>query len=77
MVTPYGVVYSNGMKLEQVYDGQHFPAYLHQTPQLMIELKSGDRTVIQPFKRLHRHGITADGQGVDFADPLQIGEIGE
>ena len=41
MVTPYGVVYSNGMKLEQVYDGQHFPAYLHQTPQLMIELKSG------------------------------------
>lgn len=25
-VTPYGVVYDNGMKLEQVYDGQFFPA---------------------------------------------------
>ena len=25
-VTPYGVVYDNGMKLEQQYDGQHFPA---------------------------------------------------
>ena len=28
-VTPYGVVYDNGMKLEQVYDGRHFPAYDH------------------------------------------------
>ena len=26
-VTPYGVVYDNGMKLEQQYDGQHFPAH--------------------------------------------------
>ena len=27
MVTPYGVVYDNGMKLKQVYDGQFFPCY--------------------------------------------------
>ena len=27
MITPYGVVYDNGMKLEQVYDGQFFPCY--------------------------------------------------
>ncbi len=40
-VTPYGVAYGNGMELEQLYDGCHFPAYLHQTSQLMIELKSG------------------------------------
>ena len=40
-VTPYGVVYANGMKLEQVYDGRHLPAHLHQMPQLMIEVKSG------------------------------------
>jgi hypothetical protein len=26
-VTPYGVVYDNGMKLEQVYNGYQFPAY--------------------------------------------------
>ena len=26
-VTPYGVVYDNGMKLEQVYDGHFFPCY--------------------------------------------------
>ena len=40
MVTPYGVVYDNGMKLEQLYDGRHFPAYLYQMPELMIEIKS-------------------------------------
>ena len=27
-VTRYGVVYDNGMKLAQSYDGKHFPAYL-------------------------------------------------
>ena len=26
-ITPYGVVYDNGMKLEQVYDGRFFPCY--------------------------------------------------
>ena len=40
VVTPYGVVYDNGMKLEQLYDGRHFPAYLYQMPELMIEIKS-------------------------------------
>ena len=38
VVTPYGVVYDNGMKLEQYYDGQHFPAYLYEPCMLMIGL---------------------------------------
>ena len=29
-VTPYGVVYDNGMKLEHVYDGQFFPCYYYE-----------------------------------------------
>ena len=29
-VTPYGVVYDNGMKLEQVYDGHFFPCYYYE-----------------------------------------------
>ena len=29
-VTPYGVVYDNGMKLEQVYDGRFFPCYYYE-----------------------------------------------
>ena len=28
-VTPYGVVYDNGMKLEQIYDGRFFPCYYY------------------------------------------------
>ena len=28
-ITPYGVVYDNGMKLEQVYDGRFFPCYYY------------------------------------------------
>ena len=30
MITPYGVAYDNGMKLEQVYDGQFFPCYYYE-----------------------------------------------
>ena len=29
-ITPYGVVYDNGMKLEQVYDGHFFPCYYYE-----------------------------------------------
>ena len=29
MVTPYGVVYDNGMELEQIYAGGPFPQYLY------------------------------------------------
>jgi len=41
-VTPYGVVYDNGMKLEQLYDGQHFPPYLYQPCQIAIEIRPAD-----------------------------------
>ena len=40
-ITPYGVVYDNGMELEPLYDGQHFPAYLYKPSQLTVEIKSG------------------------------------
>ena len=39
-VTRYGVVYDNGVKLEQFYDGKHFPAYLYEPPMLMVALTS-------------------------------------
>ena len=31
VVTPYGVVYDNGMKLEHVYNGRQLPAYLYDS----------------------------------------------
>ena len=35
-VTPYGVVYDNGMRLERQYDGRNFPAYRHQPCEMEI-----------------------------------------
>jgi len=39
-VTRYGVVYDNGMKMDQSYDGKHFPAYLYEPSMLMVALTS-------------------------------------
>ena len=40
VVTPYGVLYENGMKLEPVYNGHNFPGYLYDRPLLVLELTS-------------------------------------
>lgn len=37
-VTPYGVVYDNGMVLEQSYNGHQFPAYLYDVPLMVLEV---------------------------------------
>lgn len=37
-VTPYGVVYDNGMVLEQSYNGHQFPAYLYDGPLMVLEV---------------------------------------
>ena len=40
-ITPYGVVYDNGMEPEQVYDGQFFPGYYYEPN----AIDCGDRQV--------------------------------
>ena len=40
VITPYGVVFDNGMRLEQHYDGIHFPAYHYDRDLLMVGLTS-------------------------------------
>ena len=39
-VTPYGVVYDNGMKLEPVYDGRFFPCYYYEPNAITIAVTS-------------------------------------
>jgi len=39
-ITPYGVVYDNGMKLEQVYDGRIFPCYYHEPNAITVAVTS-------------------------------------
>ncbi len=45
VVTPYGVVYDNGMALEQLYDGRHFPGYLYEPSVLALEAASAQDKV--------------------------------
>ena len=39
-ITPYGVVYDNGMKLEQVYDGRFFPCYYYKPNVITVAVTS-------------------------------------
>lgn len=39
-VTPYGVVYDNGMELTPVYDGRHLPCYYYEPAVMMLALSS-------------------------------------
>ncbi len=38
-ITPYGVVYENGMELRQVYNGRQFPAYYYDSCQLAFGIR--------------------------------------
>ena len=39
-ITPYGVVYDNGMKLEPVYDGRFFPCYYYEPNAITVAVTS-------------------------------------
>ncbi len=39
-ITPYGVVYDNGMKLEQIYDGRFFPCYYYEPNAITVAVTS-------------------------------------
>ena len=43
-ITPYGVVYDNGMKLEQVYDGRFFPCYYYEPNAITVAVTAKVRT---------------------------------
>ena len=39
-ITPYGVAYDNGMRLEQVYDGRFFPCYYYEPNAITVAVTS-------------------------------------
>lgn len=41
-VTPYGVLYENGMRLTEVYDGRYFPCYFYEPNPLTVAVTSRD-----------------------------------
>ena len=38
IVTPYGVIFENGMELQTVYDGRAFPEYSYEAPLITAEI---------------------------------------
>lgn len=75
-VTPYGVVYENGMKLEQLYDGGQFPEYLYDSIMCVeAETKTGQEFgVLLPMtdRRLQRELVRA---GADHPADVSIRQV--
>ena len=47
-ITPYGVAYDNGMKLEQVYDGRFFPCYYYKPNVITVAVQEElDRALLR------------------------------
>lgn len=42
-ITPYGVLYDNGMELKEIYDGNTFPQYRYKDCLIEVEVSSGNR----------------------------------
>lgn len=76
-ITPYGVVYDNGMKLEPLYNGRQFPGYLYDIPCLVVKIEANQAGGENPpeflylpasEKQIHRTLLRAGWQEPDHAD---------
>ena len=78
-VTPYGVVYDNGMELKQLYTGRNFPSYNWKVPTLELETAPGGEAeghfdLPMPDRRLQRE---IERAGLDRQDiSLKVGVSG-
>ena len=76
-VTPYGVVYDNGMKLEQVYDGRCFPCYYYEPNAITVAVtaKSEPRDtghVTWLYLPMAQEEIDRALQRAGIADPADV-----
>lgn len=76
-ITPYGVLYDNGMELKELYDGSTFPQYRYKDCLVEVEVSSGNRyaTVYLPSldveieRAMERSGIhRKDGYEIRIED---------
>ena len=75
-ITPYGVVYDNGMRLEQLYDGCHFPDYKYSGSLMDVSLTSvhdARQTVFlslpMPERQMERLIFRSGFESEEFARP--------
>ena len=64
-ITPYGVVYDNGMKLEQVYDGRFFPCYYYEPNTITVAVTS--KTEPEDTERITWLFLPTDREEIDRA----------
>ena len=78
-VTPFGVVYDNGMQMERLYDGRHLPGYHYDEDMLAVGISSREEpentakitwlylpcTRLQVERGMQRSGIS-DPEGMRF-----------
>ena len=89
-ITPYGVVFDNGMELEQVYDGLLFPVYLYSADIAFAmsvypegaDMTASDGTVIyfpcndlRLQRALERGGIDEENMQVKIAEYIMPEEV--
>lgn len=78
-VTPYGVFYDNGMKMEELYHGKVFPHYLHKQYLLALEMTKAENPQQDEYGAclllpLSRNQIerTMLRMGIDTYDDMQL-----
>ena len=76
-VTPYGVVYDNGMKLEQIYQGGAFPCYYYEPNPITIAMTSKTEPenaehITWLFLAMAQEEIDRAIQRAGIADPNEI-----
>ena len=76
-ITPYGVVYDNGMKLEQVYNGRFFPCYYYGPNVITVAVTSkaepeDTEHITWLFLPMEREEIDRALQRAGITDPSEI-----
>ena len=76
-ITPYGVVYDNGMKLEQVYDGRFFPCYYYEPNAITVAVTAKSEPedtehITWLYLPMAQEEIDRALQRADIADPADV-----
>ena len=76
-ITPYGVVYDNGMKLEQIYDGRFFPCYYYEPNAITVAVTSKSKPedtehITWPFLPMVQEKIDRALQRAGITDPADV-----
>ena len=81
-ITPYGVVYDNGMKLEPVYDGRFFPCYYYEPNAITVAVISKNEPedtehMFVNLKTVGENLVTGLADGIETNKSVVIAKIAD